>query len=271
MKKKVHDSQIGNILKSWGYNMKEVTIECNGFIPTLPDNTTYKTSFKEIIINGIKPQPLSALGWRQQWDEAPRITCEACTGINGWFYQSGYKRIDRHFWDGLPNVKYYTNGAWWGPNIEEIFDNSDWLEGAPKSLIRIDLSSQEGSPSLVKSKWIRPVAKQLQKFTASGYATPNFEEGFWEMFDWSKFKSLAGWPGRIGNKYHIPDDLIKCLKSISQERVVFIEREYTDLTNIPDGRINLYNSFRYDVRDKFDNFDEIPEYMITTEEILNQK
>ena len=269
--KKVHDSQIGNILKSWGYNMKEVTIECNGFIPTLPDNTTYKTSFKEIIINGIKPQPLSALGWRQQWDEAPRITCEACTGISGWFYQSGYKRIDRHFWDGLPNVKYYIQGAWWGPNIEKIFDNSDWLEGAPKSLIRIELSSQEGSPSLVKSKWIKPVAKQLQKFTASGYATPNFEEGFWEMFDWSKFKSLAGWPGHIGNKYHIPDDLIKCLKSISQERVIFIEHEYTDLTNIPDGRINLYNSFRYDMRDKFDNFDEIPEYMITTEEILNQK
>ncbi len=254
--------------------MKEVTIECNGFIPTLPDNTKYKSTFKEIIINGIKPQPLNALGWRQQWDEAPRITCEACTGINNWFYQSGYKRIDRHFWDGLPNVEFFTQGAWWGPNITDIYDNSDWLEGAPKSLINISLSNQEGSPSLVKSKWIRPVAKQLQKFSAkTNGGIPKFEEGFWKMFDWDKIKSLSYFPGNWlnGSGYHIPDDLIECLKSIPQERVVFIKYEGNNLSNIPDGKINLYMSFVYNLSDKFDNFDEIPEYMITTEEILNQK
>lgn len=92
--------------------MKSVTVECNGFVPKFPDNTTYKTTFEKIVIKGIKKQALGYLGRRQQWDDAPRIYYDTCIGLNNFFYQSGYQRIDKHFWDGLPNVKYFQTGAW---------------------------------------------------------------------------------------------------------------------------------------------------------------
>lgn len=137
-------------------------------------------------------------------------------------------------------------------------------------MIRIELSAQEGSPKKLTCKFIKPVAKQLKKFTASGYNLPQFEDGFWKPFDWNNTKSLSMWPDNYQKAWHIPDDLIEYLKTIPEDRVVLIKNEGYDLSNIPDGKINLYKTFRYDCLSYFDNADEIPEYMITTEKMLNK-
>lgn len=241
--------------------MKEVTIECNGFIPTLPDNTTYKTSFKEIIINGISPQPLNTLGWRQQWDEAPKITCEAFTSLGSLFYQSGFKRIDSSFWDGLPNITKIEAvfNAWWGKDdLSDILNESGWFDKKPKITQIIDIKNQDGGYRHISKSLYEPIGKQLVKFRFGGFnngGTRTIDKDFFSIFDLNVLRSVENC---FSGSYNL-NPLPEIWKDIPLEKCVSIKDEASDLSNIPEGKINVYSVFIESEHKDASNWSEVPD------------
>lgn len=259
MKKKIYDSQIGNILKSWGYNMKEVTIECDGFFPKFPDYVKFKSMFKLIKTNGLNNYTTDmGFGWRYNSPTAPIVDMPGVTDLSRLFYQVTVNYIDENFFIGLPDLENLRTFAEASNIGSVITKNVNIFKYASKKLKYLNFISGGGNDQRVVKEMFNPIAKQLIKFTYGYYQSGTIEyiePDFFSIFDYNKVRSFADMFS--GTRFICP--LPEIWKYIPMDKCVSIKDEAWNLSNIPEGKINVYSFFCEDLHKNAPNWNEVPD------------
>lgn len=239
--------------------MKEVTIECDGFFPRFPDYVKFKSMFKLIKTNGLNNYTTDmGFGWRYNSPTAPIVDMSGVTSLSRLFYQVTVNYIDENFFIGLPDLENLRTFAEASNIGSVITKNVNIFKYASKKLKYLNFISDGGNDQRVVKEMFNPIAKQLIKFTYGSYQSGTIEyiePDFFSIFDYNKVRSFADMFS--GTRFICP--LPEIWKYIPMDKCVSIKDEAWNLSNIPEGKINVYSFFCEALHKNAPNWNEVPD------------
>lgn len=240
--------------------MKEVTIECDGFFPKFPDYVKFKSMFKLIKTNGLENYSVDmGFGWRYSSPTAPIVDMPGVTALSRLFYQVTVNHIDENFFIGLPDLERLRTFAEASGGIgTAITKNINIFKHASKKLKYLNFISGGGNDQKVFKEMFNPIAKQLITFAYGSYQSGTIsyiEPDFFSIFDYNKVRSFMYMFAETRFTCPLPE----IWKYIPMDKCVSIKNEAFDLSNIPEGKINVYGFFTEALHKDASNWNEVPD------------